>query len=133
MSTFDYASLRTTAQGLITKFGRSIVLRRTDRTPANSAQPWKGPADPGTNVDLTLDGVFVPPNTVREFGITALGEGTEFRDMLQFSQQIVIISQEVDIRQYETVVDGGAEWNVMATQVLRPGDVYMLGFIGVRR
>lgn len=133
MSTFDYASLKTTVDALMTEFGRSITLRRTDRTPADTNKPWDGPANPGTPATITLDAVFVPPNTVRQFGLTALGEGTEVIDMLAFSEQIAIIAQDVDVRGYDTVVDGGATWNVLAYQVLRPGDVYMLGFLGIRR
>lgn len=132
MSTFDYAGLKTTVDELMTEFGRSVTLRRTDRTPADPSQPWRGPANPGTPVDLALDAVFVPPNTVRQFGLSALGEGTETVDLLRFSEQIVIIAQDVDIRGYDQLIDT-VTWRIVAYQVLRPGDVYMLGFLGVRR
>lgn len=132
MSTFDYASLKADVDLLMTEFGRSVTLRQLPRTPADSAQPWRGPADPGTPVDTTLDAVFVPPNTVRQFGLTALGEGTEILDMLNFSEQIAIIAQDVDIRPNDQLIDSTV-WAVQAYQVLRPGDTYMLGFVGVRR
>ena len=133
MSTFDYASLKLTVDDLMTEFGRSITLRRIDRTAADSAQPWNGPANPGTPVDLALDAVFVPPNTVRQFGLTSLGEGTETIDLLRFSEQIAIVAQDEDLRGYDTLIDGSTNWGIVGYQVLRPGDVYMLGFLGVRR
>jgi len=132
LSTFDYAGLKADVDLLMTEFGRSITLRRTDRTPADAAQPWKGPSDPGTSVDVVLDAVFVPPNTVRQFGLTALGEGTEVVDLLRFSEQIVIVAQDIDLRDYDQVIDT-VPYRIIGYQVLRPGDVYMLGFLGVRR
>lgn len=132
MSTFDYAGLKTTVDELMAEFGRSITLRRMPRTAADPAQPWRGPADPGTPVDTVLDAVFVPPNTVRQFGLTALGEGTETVDLLRFSEQIVIIAQDEDIRPNDQIIDGPV-WSILGYQVLRPGDTFMLGFLGVRR
>lgn len=134
MSTFDYATLKTTVDALMTEFGRSVTLEQRSRAANNAAEPWKGPdpvADP--NASLTTDAVFVPPNTVRQFGLTALGEGTEMIDLVRFSEQIVIIAQDADIRGYDTLVDGNVDWSIWGFQVLRPGDIYMLSFLGVRR
>ena len=46
MSTFDYASLVTTAQALITRFGRTATLVRFDPQAADDNKPWDGPTDP---------------------------------------------------------------------------------------
>lgn len=128
----NYVKLQATALRLINQSGRAITLGRKSRTPADANEPWNGPT--GADTTLALTGVFVPPATVREFGLPALGEGTEYRDMLRFSQQIIIVAPEAnDIRDYEYVVDRGDQWGIIATQVLRPGDLVMLGFIGVRR
>ena len=135
----NYDRLLATANRLITKAGRPIVLSRQDRTLADPARPWKGnlqTGDGGVPVTLETVGCFVPPNTVREFGITSLGEGTELRDLLTLSQQIIIIPGNViqtDFRQFTSVIDRGERWGIMAFQVLRPGPVMLLGFVGVRR
>ena len=39
----DFVSLAATAQRLIEENGRSVTLFRKDRTPANAAEPWRGP------------------------------------------------------------------------------------------
>lgn len=121
------------AQRLIKNNGRSITLVRFGDTPTDPNRPWKG-RNPSSDAHLSMIGVFVPPNTVRQFGLMALGEGTEWIDLVTKSQQIIIVSQgEHDISEYAQVIDGQERWGVIATQELRPGDLNLLGFIGVRR
>jgi hypothetical protein len=128
----NYVKLQATALRLINENGRAITLVRKSRTPADANEPWNGPT--GADTTLSLTGVFVPPSSVREFGLPALGEGTEYQDMLRFSQQIVIVAPEAnDVRNYEILQDRSDDWGIVATQVLRPGDLTMLAFIGVRR
>lgn len=136
----DYVKLLATANRLVSKNGREIVLYRSNRLSADSAKPWRGPPPVDVNepttadFTLTLRGVFVPPNTVREFGITSLGEGSLMEDMIKVSQQIVIVAgKEVDFREFDKLTDRGETWGIQAMQVLRPGDVTLLAFMGVRR
>jgi hypothetical protein len=127
----DYTKLAATASRLITSNGRSITFVRKSETPADVNKPWKGPVVGETT--FVTDGVFVPPNTVRQFGITSLGQGTEFVDLLQFSEQIVILHQgQTDLRQF-TILRDGSDWNILGLQVLCPADVNVLAFVGVRR
>lgn len=129
----DYVRLISTASRLITANGRSISFRKPSETPSDSNKPWNGPTD-GDEIQLDLTGVFVPPNTVREFGISALGEGTELKDLITFSQQIVITAPgENDLREYSSLVDRDDRWGILGMQVLRPGDLQILAFVGVRR
>lgn len=128
----DYTRLAATAQRLIQKNGRSIVFVKLDEASADPTQPWNGPDTSETT--LALNGVFVPPNTVRQFGISALGEGTEFRDLVTFSEQIIITAQgDNDLREYTKVIDRDDRWGIIGLQVLRPGDINLLAFVGVRR
>jgi len=129
----DYVRLSQTAERLIKNNGRSISFVKLNENAANSSRPWKGPPTGGEST-LALNGVFVPPNTVRQFGLTALGEGTEFKDLVTFSEQIIIVAQgETDLREYTSVIDGSVRWGIIGLQVLRPGDTTLLGFVGVRR
>lgn len=129
----DYTRLAATALRLVQNAGRSITFVRLNETASDPAQPWKGPASGGeTTLDLT--GVFVPPNTVRQFGLSALGEGTEFDDLVTRSEQIIITAQgENDLRSFTEVVDRSERWGIIGLQVLRPGDTTLLAFVGVRR
>lgn len=129
----DFVRLAQTADRLIRNNGRSITFVKLNETPADDNRPWKGPAT-GGETTLALNGVFVPPNTVRQFGLTALGEGTEFKDLVTFSQQIIIVAQgERDLREFTSVIDGTTRWGIIGLQVLRPAEITMLGFVGVRR
>jgi len=129
----DYVRLAATANRLIEKNGRSIQFVRLNEDPADPTKPWNGPAAGGEG-NLDLFGVFVPPNTVRQFGLTALGEGTEFQDLLTMSEQVIITAQaENDLRLYTEVVDRSQRWGIIGLQVLRPADVTLLAFVGVRR
>lgn len=128
----DYTRLAATAQRLIKNNGRSITFVKLDEASADPTQPWNGPSTNETT--LALNGVFVPPNTVRQFGLSALGEGTEFKDLVTFSEQVIITAQgENDLREYTKVIDRSDRWGIIGLQVLRPGDTTLLAFVGVRR
>lgn len=143
MSTFDYAELIGVAQDLLAEFGRAVkLLGYTGQTPTDTNKPWKSPT--GAPDELELDAAFVPPNTVRQFGLTALGEGTDFSDLVAKSEQIAIVSPgaQVDLRNYTVLIDirqintwtvHQNRWGIIGLQVLRPGDDVVLGFLGVRR
>lgn len=135
----NYDKLLVTANKLISKNGRPVILYAQGRTPAADVnKPWKGVqenVDPNTvSIKLETTGVFVPPNTVRQFGITSLGEGTEFKDMLSKSEEIIIIpGAEVNFRQFNFVRERGTDYGILASQVLRPGTLTLLAFVGIRR
>lgn len=131
----DYIKLQTTAIRLVKENGREITLIKLDETPADSNKPWVGPTTANdSSSDVITRGVFVPPNTVRQFGLTALGEGTEVEGLLTKSEQVVIIAQgDIDVRDFSKIIDRGEEWGIIGYQVLRPGDTGVLSFIGVRR
>lgn len=132
MSDEFYTRLAATASRLITEKGRSINFVKQSETPADASKPWNGPI--ASETLLPLRGVFVPPNTVRQFGITALGRGTEFEDMLAKSEQVVITnSGDNDLREYRTLRDGGVDWGIIGLQELKPGNIGLLAFVGVRR
>ena len=129
----DYVKLATTAKRLVEKNGRSVVLTGLEGSSVDTDKPWLGPMD-AVGVPLPISGVFVPPNTIRQFGLTALGHGTEYIDLVDFSEQIMItFPGETDLRQYRTLVDNSQDWRIIGIQSLKPGDITLLAFIGVRR
>ena len=127
----DYVKLAATAERLIRLNGREVTFFRLSQTPTDPDKPWKGNT-PRPDY-IVLPAVFVPPNTVRQFGLTSLGQGTEFVDLITFSEQIAIVfPEENDLREYTTLHDV-VDYNILGIQVLRPGPINMLAFVGVRR
>jgi hypothetical protein len=127
----DYVKLAATALRLVAANGREITFIRKSEIALDPLKPWKGPISGETT--FVTRGVFVPPNTVRQFGLTSLGKGTEFVDLVKFSEQIVILHQgETDLDQFTTLRDG-ADWNILGIQVLKPAGTAILAFVGVRR
>jgi hypothetical protein len=135
----NYTKLLATVSKLITKNGRAVTLYGQDKaTLVNSNRPWLGVTadiDPTDAEDvLETFGVIVPPNTVRQFGLTSLGEGVEFKNLLAFSENVIIVpGAEVDFKKFNFVRDGNVDYGIKAIQILRPAEVTMLAFLGVRR
>lgn len=131
----DYTKLAATAKRLVEANGRTITFIREAESRADPLKPWDGPGSEGSAPPTLVDlpGVFVPPNTVRQFGVTALGQGTEFNDVIAFSEQIAIVFPEThDLRTF-THVEDGDRWGIIGLQVLKPADVQLLAFVAVRR
>ncbi len=128
----EYADFITTAQELITEFGRRITLVQFDGIPATPSQPWKGANDPraAPTASLILDAVFVEPQDAVKLGLAA-----ESSDLIKRSEQILILSPgaAVDVRVYHEVIDDNENWKIQGVAVLRPGKEVVLAFIGVKQ
>lgn len=131
----DYVAVAATAKRLIEANGRQVTFYAADQTDSDPTKPWLGPATVKSGAGTSLYGVFVPPNTVRQFGLTALGRGTDFDNLFRVSEQIGIVFPEggLDVRQFSIVEDGGIDWKIIGIQELKPGDLNVLAFVGLRR
>lgn len=128
----DYVKLAAKAQQLVTKSGRTISLVRPSEVAADQNQPWNGPT--ASETTLEVPGIQLLPNAVRIFGLSALGDAKEFRGLVTFAELVYIVFQgEEDLGQYTLVRDGGIDYQIEATQALKPANTTLLGFIGVRR
>lgn len=108
------------ARDKILKHGRAITLFNRAATPTSHE----------------THGLFLPPNQVRIFGLSALGEGTKFDQLFAQSEQIVIVYVEtaIDIKQFSFVRDTDTTiWKVDAIQELKPAETRILAYIGTRR
>ena len=126
-----YTELATKAEALITKFGRSITIEKFDTTPADASKPWRGPVDPRASLDATVatDGVFVEPSEASKLGMSV-----DVNDLLQRSEQIVIVSTSTDLNGFNELVDTDTtRWKILGFEHLKPGTVSLLYFIGVAR
>ena len=132
----DYNRLARTAERLIRKNGREIIFKKPDpsASPIDPDKPWNGKNPATPMIRLPLMAVFAPPNTVRQFGLSALGEGSDIRDLFSFVQHIFILFPgENDITQYPIVEDQGKDYNLVGYQLLQPADQKLLAFVGTRR
>jgi len=136
----DYAKIAAKSQDLITKSGRTITLVKPVSELIDTSKPWNGPVADATPPDATketrlvIPGVQVIPNAVRVFGLSALGAGSEFRGLITYSELVYIVFQgEEPLEDYTFVRDNGIDYGIQAVQSLKPADVTLLGFIGVRR
>lgn len=128
----DYSAIRGKAKRLIEKYGRQIELYRMEAGDPPATQPWKRPEP--TKVSFLRVGVFVPPGAVRVFGLTALGDASEAKDVMNRVQQICILSPEgLDVQSITHVEDRDIVFGVIATQTLRPGASDLLAFLGLER
>lgn len=133
MSTFDYASIITIAQELLLEFGRSVTFIAFDATSSDVSQPWLGPTDPRAtpSATLPLDAAFVEPDAA-----DALGHTISLQDLIQRSEQILIVSPgaAVDLSVYQEVIDSDASrWKIEGFEILKPGDDVVLSFVGLKR
>ena len=128
----EYADFISTAQELITEFGRSITLVQFDGIPATPAQPWKGATDPraAPTASLILDAVFVEPASAVKLGLAA-----ESSDLIKRSEQILMVSPgaDADVQIYHEVIDNHENWKIQGVTILRPGAEVVLAFIGVKQ
>jgi hypothetical protein len=128
----DYVKLTATAERLIAANGRTVTFISNSVISTDSAKPW-GPKV-GTDTTLVTSAVFVPPTSVSQFGLSALGQGTEFKDLIAFSEYIAIFFPGTsDCRQFIKVQDGTETFGIIGLQILKPGNTQLLGFVGIRR
>lgn len=133
MKPYDYERLRRKSKEMITRFGRKVTLVRPTQTPTDSQRPWKGPQPSGAETTLKIPGLQLLPNQVRIFNLSALGEASTLKGAILKSEYVYIVFQDQeDIRGYTFVEDGGERFHIEATQVLKPADTILLGYIGVR-
>lgn len=135
--TYDYTRVRDTAERLVKRFGRTVTLVRPTEIKDDHDRPWKGPSvnsDVNPDTKLQVPAIQLLPNQVRIFGLSAIGESHMLDGLVSKSEYVYIIFQgEVDIRQFTFVEDRAVTYQIEATQSLRPANVTLLGYIGVRR
>lgn len=123
----DYAKLAATAQRLINKNGRDMTLTLRDRTAADPAKPWEGPASPGTDTSVTVKGVHLGYLTEEKNGVLT-------RSSYETAYVAALDTDPAVIETYDTLVDGSDVWHIQDVEKLAPGDtriLYILQLSGV--
>jgi len=134
-------TLAATAKRLIEKHGRTVTLYRSERTPANASQPWRG-VPQGTAPEDTMGPVavaFVPPSG-SGFGkalIDEEGQLTKAIDQvgLLAADSVAALSPAptvTDPARYDRLVDGVHAYRIVSVGTLAPGTVTMLYVLGLK-
>jgi len=114
---FDYASLKSIAEQLITDAGRSVQLEILDDTPSDPNAPWEG--NQSTPQTDTVTAVIVPTEHARA------EDSVEYK-----GEQVAYVASTfalADLKKYSQLIDiDGSRWNIQNAQPLKPGDTELL-------
>lgn len=128
----DYVALTAIAQRLITENGRLATFVAFDNVSANITKPWEGPDDPRTTP--VASDVYSVVN-VEPSGTVALGSSQKVTDLAKRSEKILIVSAgvQVDMSIYDEVIDESVTYKIEGIEILRPGSITVLSFVGLKR
>lgn len=124
-ASFDYSGLLSTAQNLISRFGRSVTLERASDAPADPARPWGPPATTGDDV-ISVDVTAVFLGTDRgSFGAVTLGSGGGGQTNVEAKTSRVLIAQDatitIEIGPEWQINDGTRLWEIVSVEPIKPG------------
>ena len=114
-------ALEDTAVRLIAKFGRDATLLRKSLTPADDAAPWDSNDSEGATVAIKAAFIAFNKNQI---------DGT----LVQAGDQVALIAAKATtpITDSDTILDGGARWRIISTELIKPGDIEYLWKCQVR-
>lgn len=124
----NYTKLRATAKRLVEGAGRAVTVRRRNDTPADATMPWRGPADPAAvpnAVSVACIGVF----TAITYGDDDDGTRRAFSGLLVAASSVLTEDDppvDVDLRNFDEVVDGSDVWSITEAIPVQPGPVCLL-------
>ena len=127
MAKFNYTQMKKTAERLVYSYGRKITLQCVAASDTDEDNITKS---------IEIDAVMVLPNQVRIFGLSALGESARPDPQIVETESVYIVvptNQVGDIKQWNQIMDQGKCQRIMATQLLNPGELPMLAYIGTVR
>ena len=116
-----YDRLRATAKRLVDKYGREITLVQSSTTPEDADKPWRGSEEPASGPSTYGTRIAVTGAFVR---VTEKDE--PFLLVKRGAMAVIVassdLSSEVDVSQFETVVDtDGSIWHIVGVNVVHPG------------
>jgi hypothetical protein len=131
----DYVAIANSTKALIDSIGRTVTLVKHDRTPADAAKPWNGPADPRLTPAASVDvkAVFVEPRATDKLGVSI-----KDNDLFKGATEIALVgpgsSETNDFGTFDELrEDDGQYYRITGIEKLRPAGTTLLYFIGVAR
>lgn len=122
----NFTALAATAKRLIEANGRSVTLVQHSTTPADSAQPWRGP-DESARTETAVTGVFLSGTSDSELGemLMLIDAG-----LIQRGEKFFLVAADslgsVDIKAQASLVDDNQLWQVSEIATLQPGPTPIL-------
>lgn len=130
----DYAAKLAKVKERIRAKGRQIKLSSLDPDSATPSKPWLGatdPRDPLNTDSTTIYAVNVPMSSASSLGIRA-----EAVELYKDTQSVFIAEPgedtPEDFDQYQIATDGSQEFKITFIEKLKPADLTLLYYIGVR-
>lgn len=121
----DYAKLRDTSDRLITENGRTVILIKRDRTAGDVSEPWRGPATPGTDVNLSVTAVIIDFETKMIDGtLIRLGDKRAFISPKE--SDAAESTGEALIEDFDTLIDRSETWQIVNVDKVEPGGIRLL-------
>lgn len=123
----DYVELQADALEMINDAGRTVTVKKLDRTSADSAKPWRSPG--ATVTTWSCKAVFVELSSAVKLGMTM-----DVDELVKRNGRCLLLPASPstpDLLTYDIVVDGSEELRILRGQVLKPGDTVMGYFLEV--
>lgn len=128
----DFTKLAATAKRLIEANGRSVTVRRLNRTPTDPAQPWRASEDPRAGAtSVTVKACFVDPTSASRLGF--LVQDTELVSRLAQVALVAATSTAEVLEGFDELTDGGQSYRIDGVDVLKPADVKMIYVLKLAR
>lgn len=136
----NYTNIAATAKRLVEDAGRSVTFVKQERNPTDANKPWRSVATPSNADSASLTGVaesrvsgiavMVDPSSARNLGIMI-----DQSDEARRAEKVFIVassSVNVDLAEYDQVVDGTTVWGIVQVSELKPANVSLLFYVWVR-
>lgn len=137
----DFVKLAATAKRLVEANGRDAVLFKKDRTPANAAEPWRGPdlAAPTPVGGIGPVKVAFVPATGGGFGKLLFDTDDSLRVKIDEVGLLAVDSVTAltpaataeDVEEADTLRDGSKVYKIVSVGHLKPADTSLLFVLGL--
>lgn len=129
MALFDYNEMLAAAQELIAGAGRLVVFEKLTAVLADPERPWLGSGAPAIASSKEAHAAFVPLSSYRDLGNVTVNES-----LLQNTTIVGLVAgtADFDFSDIHSVTDNGRRYGVQWIDALKPGDVALLYFFGMK-
>jgi hypothetical protein len=130
----DYDALADEAKQLVEDAGREVTIVQYNDTPADSAQPWKGPADVRATpvASHNLFAVQLDIGTLRRLGMATFSD-----DLIKRSSKFYMLAPGADftgdLSEAHEVNDESTTWRILGVDTFKPAGVVLVVYLAVAR
>ena len=126
----NFDSLRDVAERLVRENGRDVTFIRTEETPANASQPWRGPGQASSGAAAIEESLTVPAAVIPFEAEDVDGQLIRRTDKRAIVSAKALdeaavsagISTPVRLETYDRAIDRGREHKIKAVEVFDPSE-----------